>query len=81
MKKLWLENDERIKEKLAELKEELEKERMLQIQQHYVDSLRQMKEERADLKLKADQLALNRMDHEKVREPILSQIVFPFFET
>lgn len=72
MKKLWLENDEKIKEKLVELKEELERERLLHIQQHYVDSLRQMNEERADLQLKADQLAQNRIDHEKVREPILS---------
>lgn len=55
-----------------ELKEELERERLLQIQQHYVDSLRQMNKERADLQLKADQLAQNRIDHEKVRELILS---------
>lgn len=72
MKKLWLENDEKIKEKLVELKEELERERLFHIQQHYVDSLRQMNEERADLQLKADQLAQNRIDHEKVREPIHS---------
>ncbi|XP_046680823.1 uncharacterized protein LOC124367765 isoform X2 [Homalodisca vitripennis] len=65
--KAWHEYDEKTKEKLSAYKIELDKERLLRIQQHNIEVRRLMMESKANAQLKVRELEQSKSDHEKVK--------------